>query len=630
MGELNNSAMPNLKEFIGALGALAVLEGKVTNRPVDSEFVQKLKLWSSGLFRIVVMGEIKQGKSSFINALLGVRDLVPVSSDVATSTIYKICYGEEVAYKVFFTEESKKPSIVISRDSLAQYGTEDGNPGNEKQVEFIQVFAPSAFLKNGLVIIDTPGLGGLFKQHKRITYEYVPKADAVFMVSDSVEAPIGKDELDVLEEVKKITSQIYFVQTKAMAVDKTAREARAQNNRRILVDHGFDSASLRYFIVDSHLKFEADEAKDKDDLIDSGFIPLTMFVNNEIKAKVGRNIMRSAINVARPKFAAVENAIAQDEKLLAADNEGARAEIAKELESADEEAMNWQRYDLPRMQDKLQDGIRAIRAKVADRTRKFRPGGEVQEYVSQRIDACPDIDSLFQSLTEFTNNAAGVFSQARYEILKEVHSEIARLLGEMNDCKYAIASDAIPASVAVESIDVNTAPVIRAMANNNPQRASLFETGRTAMYGGMAGAGMASIVGGVIGSIIPGIGTILGSMAGLAIAGVLGAKAAVDIRNSNNLEKAKQQAMGAAAQTIASASQNLNESVMRAITDIESSVMRAMRDATTRRQEDLQRRRKELQQRQTETVASISEKRAKLASAKRELDAIKVIVGKVR
>ena len=96
MGELNNSATPNLKEFIGALGALAVLEGKVANRPVDSEFVQKLKFWSSGLFRIVVMGEIKQGKSSFINALLGVRDLVPVSSDVATSTIYKIWYCRKV------------------------------------------------------------------------------------------------------------------------------------------------------------------------------------------------------------------------------------------------------------------------------------------------------------------------------------------------------------------------------------------------------------------------------------------------------------------------------------------------------------------------------------------------------
>src|SRR5438046_2704619 len=55
-----------------------------------------------GLFRLVVMGEIKKGKSSFINALLGEPELLPTASDVATSTVFKLLYGPEKRFKVFF------------------------------------------------------------------------------------------------------------------------------------------------------------------------------------------------------------------------------------------------------------------------------------------------------------------------------------------------------------------------------------------------------------------------------------------------------------------------------------------------------------------------------------------------
>ena len=79
----------NLKELTTNLASLAQLESEVFASSPDQGFLDNLKLWRAGLFRIVVMGEIKQGKSSFINALLGVKDLVPVNSDVATSTIFK-------------------------------------------------------------------------------------------------------------------------------------------------------------------------------------------------------------------------------------------------------------------------------------------------------------------------------------------------------------------------------------------------------------------------------------------------------------------------------------------------------------------------------------------------------------
>lgn len=175
--------------------SIAQFEAKIKAKEIDQQFIKNLKVWSAGIFKIVVMGEIKKGKSSLINSIIGVKDLVPTASDVATSTVFKICYGPEIKYKVFFFEDAQKSPIFISKDEISLYGTESGNPNNEKLVDFIQVFVPSPILKDGLVIIDTPGLGGLFKQHKRITYEYVPRADGVFLVCDSIESPIGLAEI---------------------------------------------------------------------------------------------------------------------------------------------------------------------------------------------------------------------------------------------------------------------------------------------------------------------------------------------------------------------------------------------------------------------------------------------------
>lgn len=139
------------------------LEASLTGETVPESWEQQLTMWGAGIFRLVVIGEIKKGKSSFINAMLGTRDLVPVSSNVATSTIFKIRYGTQKGYVVHFFEESGKPALTIDAYDLNRFGTEDGNPGNREQVDFIEVLYPSPLLQSGIVIIDTPGLGGAFQ-----------------------------------------------------------------------------------------------------------------------------------------------------------------------------------------------------------------------------------------------------------------------------------------------------------------------------------------------------------------------------------------------------------------------------------------------------------------------------------
>jgi len=263
-------------------------------------FQPALRQYQSGIFRLVVIGEVKKGKSSFINALLGAPGLLPVHSDPVTSTVYKIMYGETRNYRVFFSPkdpekpwETTPPPLEISDDQVAEYGTEDGNPGNKKGVDFIGVQLPHPLLKSGVTIIDTPGVGSVFRKHSDITWRYVPNADAIFFVLDSAEAVASKDERDYLIKLRKMTSLLFFVQTKIDLVEEARWQSWRDRNLDIIssaVD--VPKEKLIYFPISSELKNFADEDHSPKDLDRSGFTPLLYFLHHKLLKRKEERLAR--------------------------------------------------------------------------------------------------------------------------------------------------------------------------------------------------------------------------------------------------------------------------------------------------------------------------------------------------
>ncbi len=148
---MSNPPEVSSKSVAQLAAEVGVFEEKLTGRSRDSAYFGQIQNLQLGLFRLVVVGEIKKGKSSLINALCGLPGLVPVHSDVATSTVFKIRYGTERRYTVYLREEGgndmTQPGRRISLEEVGDFGTEDGNPKNEKGVEFIAVEAPSPILR---------------------------------------------------------------------------------------------------------------------------------------------------------------------------------------------------------------------------------------------------------------------------------------------------------------------------------------------------------------------------------------------------------------------------------------------------------------------------------------------------
>lgn len=169
-------------------------------------------------YDVVVCGEVKKGKSSFINAIVG-QGVLPVNSDIATSQVFRLSNstdGQE-HFSLCFTDGTER---TIQRNELAKYGSqveanENGTPEFDgKTLAYIKVEVSATFLPQGVSLVDTPGLGALYKSHEYITQTYINKAAAVVFVLD-YERPIAEQEMKFINKVLDVTPYVLFVITKS-------------------------------------------------------------------------------------------------------------------------------------------------------------------------------------------------------------------------------------------------------------------------------------------------------------------------------------------------------------------------------------------------------------------------------
>src|SRR5215211_2276557 len=187
-------------------------------------------------YKVLVVGEAKRGKSTFVNALIG-QDILPTDVDVATSQVFNIRPSEREAYRVRFEDGSERE---ILPEELPLYGSQTGAdagtvPASDQIVRWIEVDVPVRFLPPDVSILDTPGLGALYAGHAQITHRFVPEADAVIFVLESGQ-PVIEDDLKFVEQILTVTSNIFFVQTKIDGYTKEDWQSIQRRNQQILQD----------------------------------------------------------------------------------------------------------------------------------------------------------------------------------------------------------------------------------------------------------------------------------------------------------------------------------------------------------------------------------------------------------
>lgn len=170
---------------------------------------------------VYVVGEFKQGKSSLINALLA-APICPVDDDIATAVPTEVRYSRDPGATAHYEPAGEVDgdslgtgrSEPISITDLASYVSEAGNPENRKRLRSVTVGTDHPLLAGGLVLVDTPGVGGLGSVHSNaLAMNTLPRAHAVLFVSDASQE-LTDPELKFLWAAEELCPTILFVLTK--------------------------------------------------------------------------------------------------------------------------------------------------------------------------------------------------------------------------------------------------------------------------------------------------------------------------------------------------------------------------------------------------------------------------------
>lgn len=162
---------------------------------------------SSKPLMLMIMGEFKTGKSTFINAIL--EDEI-LKSDVtpATAVVSMISYGSKKKATAYFrTGESKEYSLEELADITAE-GNDDKKT-LRNNIKYVEVFLPKEILKR-VTIIDTPGLNVDNELHIKATKDFMNKADLVFWVFAYGKAA-SKTEIAEIKELSERLKPIAII-----------------------------------------------------------------------------------------------------------------------------------------------------------------------------------------------------------------------------------------------------------------------------------------------------------------------------------------------------------------------------------------------------------------------------------
>jgi predicted GTPase len=207
-------AKPNPAQQIHKLCVRAAKAGNASLRTVDAKAaaeVDEVARWQPDKPVAVVVGETKRGKSSLVNALLGMPGLSPVDAQVATTAYLEFAYAEQASVRAW--QPGAADPMLLGVGDLRNWATRLGTmPPGMVPPRRMLVGHPSALLKH-MSVVDTPGTGGLDPDHAQIALEAVARATCLIMVTDA-SSPMAKTELDFLTEASKRVNFVVFALTK--------------------------------------------------------------------------------------------------------------------------------------------------------------------------------------------------------------------------------------------------------------------------------------------------------------------------------------------------------------------------------------------------------------------------------
>ena len=255
-------------------------------------------------FKVLVIGEFKRGKSTFINAMLG-EEVLPAYSTPCTAVINEIKWDDKrkallhfkdnirddqkSTFNDYFDEkitdhidkyDGEIPPISIEVDELEKYivipdpAKDQKRSVAESPFKMVEIFWPFTIKEKGLKLIDSPGLNE-HGTRTQVSLDYMSEADAIIFVMSST-ALASQSEMKFINNnvLGSGHEDIFFVCNKFDVIRREQEKSRIKEYAFRVLEEKTRFGQEGIFFLSSILALDGRIDNDEDLLKESGLLEL--------------------------------------------------------------------------------------------------------------------------------------------------------------------------------------------------------------------------------------------------------------------------------------------------------------------------------------------------------------------
>lgn len=585
----------------------AALSDKLGYEVTAQAIREQLAAFRQKELTVVAAGEARRGKSSLLNALLNEKTpLFPVDVNVCTNVVTMVRYGETEVIEAYIEDPKATNGCRIEkirREQISDYVSEKGNPNNYKQVKLLKACIPNDLLKEGVVFVDTPGVGSLNIEHAETTYSFLPNADILLFVSDA-DSGLTESELNFLKRGYRYCKNILFPLTKK---DLNANYTAILEDNRTKISQALEipTEEVQIIPISSTAKLRYLTSGSATMLTNSNYAALEDAIWTSIAQQKGKVMILPFLEAAKNELLKQADSIAAQYQVLGADQNVTRGlmdELSRKtaaLDELQEKGADW-RGQLSLFFSFLQNDANKAQQQISANARTLVQNRS--KTLESRICSEKNYTQLVCDINDLIGR--GILD-IREDINRKIEEKSDELLGQL-DFTVSINEDILNnLGFVPEKMDVIFPPK-KAMD-------TAIKWGRTIGMNSMGGGTVGSILGGFIGLCFGGpAGLVLGAQLGGGMGGLAGgAKGCLDaLTQYDQLEV--NTVMQALMQHISASMTNVNASVNNTIAALRIAMNNSFEHQLKRQAKSLRDNTAQLQKNINTAANEIPKKRAVL------------------
>lgn len=411
----------------------------------DAILLDRLEeLYSNGKFYITVWGHYSAGKSKLINNILG-RDILPVKTRETTAVLTYIQYGQNDECVITY-DDGKVKSYDIEKIKRIFQDT-DENDIDLSLISHIDVYLDSEVLKNGITIVDTPGVNTIIQKHQSLAIDAIEQSGRIIYVLGGSPSDVDRK---FIKKIKECGIDITFVRTKCDSFISTEEDADISLEQ--------EKESLKEIVEDEVVFIPVSNEKESNWY---SYIDLVRDRLNDIAESMSSEMPKAKEERMKVFAKQYKTELEGEEKRLQDIISGNTTEIEKELEKCNKEIES-----LTTLSDNLEE---KVENKVKEANTDAR--NEVDKYLTkskEKFVSCLDDIGYSQNVAE---QISDVYDRCLDDSIREIQNIMDSNYGKIIDNEQDAVND------MVESLCIpQNRPTYTEVQQENSRALSMYRT----------------------------------------------------------------------------------------------------------------------------------------------------------